>query len=115
MAEILGIVLSVAAAVLFGAAVIIQKYSMKGMKKFSIAALIFNRIWMLSIAVSGAGFLCYLLAISYVSVSSVQPIISLSTVVPVVGGAFLFRETMGVKSWLCISIIATGIAVVSIY
>jgi drug/metabolite transporter (DMT)-like permease len=112
MLEFVGIFTSIAAAVFFGMAIILQKHSMKKMEKFSVVKLLFNGTWIISIVISALGILCYLAAIKFYSVSTVQPIITFSTVIPVIVGPLLLKEKLSGEKWLAILLVIIGIMAV---
>jgi uncharacterized membrane protein len=113
MADFVGILLSALAAIIFGLSTVMQKYALKKVKKFSILALLHNRLWLSSVVFGSLGMLCYLAAILLYTVSSVQSIITASAVIPVLAGAFIFKEKLGVVKWLSIALVIIGIIVVT--
>ncbi|MBI3190507.1 EamA family transporter [archaeon] len=112
MLEFVGIFMSITAAILFGMAIILQKHSMKKMEKFSVLKLLRNGTWIISILISAAGILFYLAAIRFYSVSSVQPIVTLATVIPVIVGPLVFKEKLSGEKWLAILLVIIGIMAV---
>ncbi|MCX6815962.1 MAG: EamA family transporter [Candidatus Aenigmarchaeota archaeon] len=112
MSEIIGILFSVLAAVIFGVCTVVQKYSLKKIKKFSLAALFSSRGWVSSLILGGVGLAFYLTAIYVYRISSVQVIIAASVVMSVLAGAFFFREKIGVRKWVSILLILIGVAIV---
>jgi drug/metabolite transporter (DMT)-like permease len=112
MIDFAGILLSTAAAILFGASTVLQKRAMKGMKKFSLRALFHSRSWISSLAVGGFGLLFYLTAITFFDITVIQPIVTASVIIPIIAGGILFRERLGARKWLAIFIILIGIAAV---
>ena len=108
----LGLILSIAAAILLGTSAAVQKYSMGKLRRFSIHKLTRNPLWVLSILVGIAGTLIYLFAMRFSPVHIVQPIIAVSMLIPVIIGAFMFGEKIGSK-WLYIIIIFIGVWLLS--
>ncbi|UCD02897.1 MAG: hypothetical protein JSV63_03900 [Candidatus Aenigmatarchaeota archaeon] len=108
----LGLILSIAAAVLLGVSATLQKYSMGYLKKFSILKLIRNSMWQLSVLIGLAGTLVYLFAMRFSPIHVVQPVIAVSMLIPVIIGSFIFGEKIGSK-WLYIIIIFIGVWFIS--
>jgi drug/metabolite transporter (DMT)-like permease len=112
MTYIAGILLSTAAAILFGVSTVLQKQAMGRMKKFSLRALLHNRGWIGSLAVGGLGLLFYLEAVSFFDITMIQPMVTASVIIPIIAGGIMFRERLGARKWLAIFIILIGIAAV---
>jgi uncharacterized membrane protein len=112
MSELLGILFSIFAAVIFGISTVLQKYSFKKIRKFSLAGLFSSRQWVFSVMLAGLGALFYLDAIFLYRASSVQSVITASMAISVLAGAFFFREKIGVKKWISIGLILAGVAIV---
>jgi drug/metabolite transporter (DMT)-like permease len=108
----LGMILSVVAAILLGTSATVQKYSMKDIRKFSVRKLLSNRFWMSSILIGASGTLVYLFAMRYSPLHVVQPIIAVSMLIPVIAGNMIFGEKIGSK-WLYIVIIFIGVWLLS--
>lgn len=108
----LGVMLSVAAALLVGISTVLQKRSMSGMRGFSLKTLAGDRNWRLSVIVGFCGVLFYLAALGYKPISIVQPMLALSIVVPVVAGWVFFGERIGTK-WVHVALILTGVLLLS--
>ncbi len=111
----LGVALALFAAVCYGIATAIQKYSMAGMENFSVRKLARSRMWLLSVAVTLLGGLAYLFALKAEPLSTVQPFLGITVLVPVVAGLVLFRERLGVLKCIGIALLMAGITMVSIY
>jgi drug/metabolite transporter (DMT)-like permease len=109
----LGITLSVLAALCFGIATAVQKYCLKGVPKFSFKVLFKNRLWMLSLLLGLAGILFYLAALKFAEISLVQPMLSISIIVPVLIGWFFFGENVGDR-WIHVLIIIMGVLLLSL-
>ena len=112
---VLGIVLSVIAAVCFGISVAIQKYSLVDMKDFSIKKMAKNKKWGFAFLVGIVGIVIYLAALNLEQISTVQPITSLSLVIPIIAGIIWFKEKLEVKKWLFLVLVLAGIVLVSIF
>jgi drug/metabolite transporter (DMT)-like permease len=109
----LGMLLSLVAAAFFGTATTIQKYCMHRMKSFSLRRLMRKRLWLVSVLLGVFGILGYEMALSYETISIVQPMMSLSILIPVVAGWMLFGEKIGAK-WLHIALIIAGVVLISL-
>jgi len=111
----LDILLAVLAAVLFGISVILQKYSMKKMKKFEVKALVKNKKWLFALFIGILGVLAYISAMSVGDISTVQPILSLSLIIPVIFGFFWFKEEVVISRWFFIVLLLVGVILLSLY
>ena len=109
----LGIALSLAAAILFGVSTAMQKYSLKRMKKFSLQVLVRKRIWWLSVTVGLSGILTYMMALRFTQISVVQPMLSISIVIPVLVGWIFFKENLR-QRWFPIFLIITGVILLTL-
>jgi uncharacterized membrane protein len=109
----LGLVLSIFAALLFGLSTVIQKYCLRGMPKFSFNGIIRNKVWILSLFVGFIGIIFYLAALRFAEISIVQPMLSVSIAVPVLVGWFGFRERIGSR-WVHILLIIAGVVMISL-
>lgn len=110
-----GAILAVISAVLFGISLAMQKYAVGAMKKFSIGAMAKNKTWLIALLVGVAGILVYLVALNMADLSAVQPLTSLSVVIPILIGVALFKEKMEVKKWLFALILLAGIVIASVF
>ena len=110
----LGIILSVAASILFGISVAMQKYGMASMKKFSLKKMAKNGKWVLSIAIGIAGIILYLASLNMADLSLVQPISSLTFVIPVISGILFFKEKLRGVQWALLALVIIGIILVSL-
>ena len=90
-----------------------QKYDLLRMRKFSLMMALKRKRWLYSIPVGIAGLFFYMLALSYQSISIVQPLITSSLIIPVVAGHLFFREKIGVK-WFHIILILGGAILLSL-
>ncbi len=112
---VLGILLAIVAFICFGSAIAVQKFSMGSMKKFNIIKMVTNKIWLSSIAVSLVGVVSYLISLSSAPLTTVQPIVSASIVVPIIAGFIFFKEKMEVRQWLVVAVLIAGIILVSAF
>lgn len=110
----LGILLSVVASILFGLSIVLQKYGLRTIKKFTLKNFLFKKIWVPGILVGIAGIVVYLLALSVADLSTVQPVTALTLVIPVVAGVFLFKERVGRFEWMLLCLVIIGIILVSL-
>ncbi len=111
---VLGIVLSIAASILFGLSIVLQKYGVKKIEKFNLQAFLLNKTWMAGISVGIIGILLYIIALNAADLSTVQPLTALTLVIPVVAGVFLFKEEVGKLEWALLSLVILGIVLVSL-
>ena len=112
---LLGIVLGIIAAVLFGVTITIQKYSLEEFRKFTLGKMVRNKHWLSSIAVGFVGALFYIQALSTEQLSTIQPMMSsISMLVPVFFGAFFLREKMGGRRWVLIGVLVLGIIILGL-
>jgi drug/metabolite transporter (DMT)-like permease len=110
----IGIVLSLLTAVLFGASVAIFKYSMGSHERFSVKAIMKHKIWLVGLAVGLLGVVSYIFAMAISPLSTVQPVISFSMVIPILVGAFVFKEKMEGWRWFLVAALALGIILVAL-
>jgi drug/metabolite transporter (DMT)-like permease len=108
-----GVLLSVLAALFFGISTAIQKYRIKEMKRFSLKRLVMDWTWRLSLLVGLFGIMTYIAALGYESISLVQPLVSVSILIPVFAGKMFFGEEIGAK-WLHIIFILLGVVLLSV-
>ncbi len=111
----LGVILSLATALLFGASVAIFKHSMGKHKKFSIKDIARNRKWLAGLVIGLIGVVTYVFAMAMSPLTTVQPIISFSMVIPIMVGAFIFKEKMEGWRWLLVAVLAAGIILVALF
>jgi drug/metabolite transporter (DMT)-like permease len=111
----LGIILALVTAVLFGISVSIQKHSMGSMKVFTVSGMLTHKVWLVALIVGLAGILTYMASMSLSPLTTVQPILAFSMVIPIIAGAAVFREKMEVWRWLFVTILVVGIFLVSLY
>lgn len=105
-------IFAVIAAILFGLSTAMQKYSMKEIGKFSIRNLIKNKIWIYSLLVTAVAGVLYIVSLRKIELGMSQIIFSSSFLVPVLIGAYVFKEKMGVKRWLAVVSIIIGVILV---
>lgn len=108
----LGIVFALISAVCYGLMSAIQKYCLSSLKKFSLKKLVKNKFWLFSILVGFIGMLFYLLALRFAQLTIVQPLLSISLIIPVLIGYFSFKEKN--VSWISIILILIGVILVSL-
>jgi len=113
--EYLGLLLAVVTSVVFGISVSLQKYSLTKMKLFTVKGMITHRIWMIALAIGLFGVGLYVLAMSFAPLSTVQPMLGVSMVIPMVVGVAFFHERQGVIRWLLVGVVITGMALVSLF
>lgn len=109
----LGLALSVLAAICFGLSTTMQKYFLRGMGSFSFGGLIRSRMWLSSLLVGLIGIMFYLAALKSAPISIVQPTLSLSIAIPVLAGWFAFGERLGAR-WVHILLIIGGVILLSL-
>ncbi len=112
---VLGIVLSIVASVLFGISVAIQKYSLSEMKDFSIKQMAKKTKWIFALVIGIIGVVAYLVALNLEPISTVQPLTSLSFIIPTIAGILFFKEKLEVKKWAFLMLVLAGIVLVSIF
>ena len=110
----LGVVLALLTALLFGLSGLGQKAALPSAQRFRYRDLARNKRWLASVALGCLGALSYLAALSLAPLSSVMPILSASFVVPVVGGAALLKERVSKRQWLCVVVLVAGVALVTV-
>ena len=111
---ILGIVLALVASVCFGISVALQKYGLKSMKKFSFAAMVKNKRWIFALVIGIVGILLYLVALNLADLSLVQPLTSLTIIIPVIAGVAFFKEKIGGIKWALLALVIIGVVLISI-
>jgi drug/metabolite transporter (DMT)-like permease len=111
----LGLVLLILAAILFGVSISIQKYSLSSLKKFTIQSMLKSKPWILALIIGLSGTLTYLASLSLIPLSTAQPVVSVYLLIPILVGYFKFKEKLEVKQWLLIGFFLIGIILVSFY
>ncbi len=111
----LGAILSLATAVLFGASVAIFKHSMGKHDTFSVREIARNRRWLGGLVIGLLGVVTYVFAMALAPLTTVQPIIAFSMVIPIFAGAFIFKENMEGWRWLLVAVLAIGIILVALF
>ncbi len=111
---VLGIALSIAASILFGISIVLQKYGLKKIKKFSVKNFIYSKTWLLGILIGMGGIIVYIIALSLADLSTVQPVTALTLIIPVIAGVFLFKEKVGRFEWILLCLVIFGIILVSL-
>ncbi len=109
----LGVALSVAAALCFGLSTTLQKHCLRRVSRFSFGEVVRNRVWMISILIGLIGIMFYLTALKYAPISVVQPTLAISIAMPVLVGWFAFGENMGSR-WVHIIFIIAGVLLISL-
>ena len=112
---VLGLSLSILAAACFGISIAIQKYSLSSMKNFSFKQMVEDKKWILAFLIGIVGIIIYLAALNLEEISTVQPLTSLSIVIPIIAGVAFFKERLEVKKWLFLVLVLAGIVLVSIF
>ena len=112
---LLGIILSIVSSICFGLSVIIQKYSLGEMKNFSIKKMIKNKKWISAFMIGIIGVVIYLAALNLEQISTVQPLTSLSFIIPIIAGIIWFKEKLEVKKWAFLMLVLAGVVLVSIF
>src|SRR3989338_1595503 len=96
---VLGLILSILASACFGVSIAVQKYSLSSMRDFSVKKIAKDKKWVLAFLIGIAGILVYLVALNFEPISTVQPLTSLSIVIPIIAGVVWFKEKLEVKKW----------------
>jgi drug/metabolite transporter (DMT)-like permease len=109
----LGIILAIIAAILFGISTGIQKYSLERISAFSIRKILMNKKWLSSLLVGAVGILFYLVAMRVAELSVVQSVISLTLIVQVLIGFIFFREKMVKIEWLAVIVVIAGVLLIA--
>ncbi len=109
----LGIILSVLAAICFGLSTTMQKQFLRGIRSFSFSRLTKSPVWVSSLLVGFVGIIFYLAALTSAPISIVQPTLSLSIAIPVLAGWFAFGERPGGR-WIHIFLIIAGVILLSL-
>ena len=109
----LGLVLSVFAALCFGLSTAFQKGRIAKLGGFSFRKLVTDRMWMASTLLGLIGILPYVFALKYEYISIVQPMLSISIVTSVAAGNILFGERIGNRA-VFIALIITGVLMLSL-
>jgi len=109
----LGLLLSVFAAVLFGFSTVLQKHCLRGLPRVSFKKVIKNKLWLLSLLIGLTGIFFYLAALKCAEISIVQPMLSISIAIPVLVGWFRFGERIGFR-WVHILLIIAGVLMLSL-
>jgi len=111
---VVGIVLAVASAVLFGVSVAVMKYSFEKSKKFSLKEML-NLKWISSFVIGIIGVFMYMAALNMEPLSTVQPISSLTIIIPIIAGVVWFKEKLEVRKWFALAITIVGIFLVILF
>ena len=108
------ILISIFVALCYGISASIQKYSLGKIKTFSARKLARNKKWVFSLALGGFGALVYIYALRFVELSTIQPILALSIVFPVLSGILFFKEKHDSYEIFGIVLIIVGVVWISI-
>ena len=111
----LGLALALVTATLFGISVALFKHSLGHLEHFTIKDMVKHKKWLGALVVGLVGVLTYIMAMIEAPLSTVQPILSFSMVIPILVGAALFKEKLEVWRWLFVVILLAGIFLVSLY
>ncbi|MCD6495958.1 MAG: EamA family transporter [Candidatus Aenigmarchaeota archaeon] len=109
----LGFLFALTSALLFGVSAVMQKYSMKHMRKFSVKRIINMRFWQLSVLLGLGGMFFYLAAMRLANIAVVQPLASLSIVITSIAGHLIFNEKIDTM-WFHIILIVVGVVLLSL-
>ena len=93
----------------------IFKHSMGKQGKFSVKDIARNRVWLGGLVIGLIGVVTYVFAMAMSPLTTVQPIISFSMVIPIIVGAFIFKEKMEGWRWLLVAVLAAGIILVALF
>jgi len=110
----IGVFLAIAAAILFGISIAIQKYSLNMTEKFSLKQILRNSKWIGSVFIGFVGVLTYMGALNLENISTVQPIASANIIIAVLAGFVFFKDKLEVKKWLFLILTVIGIFLVSV-
>ncbi len=108
------IIISIIVALCYGISTALQKYSLNQMKKFSIRKMLSNWKWLGALSVGAIGLLLYVYALSFVALSTIQPILALTIAIPILAGFLFFNERPNKIEILSILLIIVGVIWVSI-
>lgn len=112
----LGIILAIAAAALFGTSSTLQKYAISKMSdKFSFKKMLVNLRWLAATGIGLAGIAAYVFSMRYAPLSTVQVFLALSIVIPVIAGFVFFKEKLSKREWICVVLILAGILLTALY
>ena len=112
---IFGLLLAVLASLCFGISVAIQKYSLNEIKNFSLKQMIKSKKWVSALGIGIVGVVIYLVALNLEPISTVQPLTSLSFIIPIIAGIAFFKEKLEVKKWAFLVLVLAGIVLVTIF
>ncbi len=110
----LGVVLALLAAGCYGIAAAIQKSSMGDFVTFDIRKILQQKLWLFSILIGAIGVILYLASLTMENLTTVQPLLSISLVIPIIAGVVFFKEDHGRLEWIAIFLVLCGIVLVSI-
>ena len=111
----LGIALAILSATLFGISVALFKHSLGHLEHFTIKDMLRHKKWLGALIVGLVGVVTYIMAMIAAPLSTVQPMLSFSMVIPILVGAALFKEKLEVWRWLFVIVLLAGIFLVSLY
>ena len=110
----LGVVLALLAAGCYGISASIQKSSMDDFESFDVKKFLQQKLWLFSILIGAVGMILYLVSLTMENLTTVQPLLSVSLVIPIIAGVFFFKEDHGRLEWIAIFLVLCGIVLVSI-
>lgn len=110
-----GIVLALLTSLIFGVSVTLQKHSLRNIELFTIKGILSHRMWLLALLIGFSGVGVYILAMNYAPLSTVQPILAMSMIIPIISGVIFFNERQEVHKWLFVILVIAGIALVSLF
>jgi drug/metabolite transporter (DMT)-like permease len=103
------IIIPLLVAICFGISAAYQKYSMKDSERFSFRELLKNKKWLLAMGIGAIGILLYLFALTFITITAVQPMLALSIIIPIIAGVVFFSEKIGYLEAASITIIIIGL------
>ncbi|MBI5332097.1 MAG: EamA family transporter [Candidatus Aenigmarchaeota archaeon] len=84
------------------------------MDRFSVRKILKNKKWLAAFGLGILGIMIYLYALRFVALNTIQPILALSMVIPVMVGMFLFKEKPGIHEITGIILIIIGVIWISV-
>jgi drug/metabolite transporter (DMT)-like permease len=111
----LGILLVVLASVFYGVSASMQRHSVGSLERFGIRKMARHRVWIFSIFLGAIGIILYIFALTFESLVTIQPILSISIIIPIISGVVFFKEKLVKRQWISILFILAGIILVSLY
>ncbi|MFH0836554.1 MAG: hypothetical protein V1870_00325 [Candidatus Aenigmatarchaeota archaeon] len=110
----LDIILSIIVACCYGISASIQKYSLSAMINFSIKNMVKNKIWLFSMLIGFIGIFLYIFTLRFVALNTIQPLLALSMIIPILVGILAFREKPCIYESIGIILIIVGVIWITI-